>query len=71
LRQHAYKVEIRKNGQMIMKTWGLPTPYNDIAFSVDDATAQYTMHVYADPVVGKCVKALRWVWGKLMMLKNI
>jgi hypothetical protein len=71
LRQHAYKVEIRKNGQTILKTWGLPTPYSDIEFSVDDATAQYTMHVYADPVVGKCVKALRWVWGKLMMLKNI
>lgn len=59
LRDKAYKIEVRKNGQTIMKTWGLPTPFNDIEFSVDDRTASYTLHVYAGETRGRVVKMLR------------
>jgi hypothetical protein len=70
LRDHAYRVEIRKNNQTIMKTWGLPTPFNDVVFSVDDATAKYTLHVYADPWMKKIVDMARWIWGKVLALKK-
>lgn len=71
LRDKAYKIEVRKNGQVIMKTWGLPTPYNDIVFSVDDRTATYTMHVYTEELTGKIVKIMRWLWQKMRWMKII
>lgn len=70
LRETAYKVEVRKNGQTIMKTWGVPTPFNDLVFEVDDRNAVYTMHVYADKVTGRIVKILRWGWQKIHPSKN-
>lgn len=70
LRDKAYKVEVRKNDHIIMSTYGLPTPYNDVVFSVDDMNARYTLHVYTDPVVGKFVKIIRWLRSKIKGIKN-
>jgi hypothetical protein len=65
LRDKAYKIEVRKNGKVIMKTWGVPTPFNDIVFPVDDRTAAYTMHVQANEWTGKIVKMMRSLWQKI------
>ena len=65
LRAGAYKIEVRKNGRTIMKTWGVPTPFNDIVFDVDDRAAAYTLHIYADETTGKVVRALRWLRQKI------
>ncbi len=51
LRDSAYRISVLKNGQPIMNTWGLPTPYNDIVFTVDDTSATYTLKVYHNPLV--------------------
>ncbi|MGI6092230.1 MAG: hypothetical protein GX348_04830 [Veillonellaceae bacterium] len=45
-RDDAYRISILKNGEQIYSTWALPTPYNDIEFTVDDAQAKYTMRIY-------------------------
>ena len=65
LRAKAYKIEVRKNGQTIMKTWGVPTPFNDLVFDVDDRTAVYTLHIYADETTGKLVGLLRRLREKI------
>lgn len=65
LRDKAYKIEVRKNGQTIMKTWGVPTPFNDLVFDVDDRAAAYTLHIYADETTGKLVRMLRWLRQKI------
>jgi hypothetical protein len=64
LRDSAYRIVILKNGQPIYSTWGLPTPYNDINFTVDDKTAVYTMKVYHNPLLLKTVSFIK-------KLKNI
>lgn len=46
LRDSAYRIAVLKNGQVIYSTFGLPTPFNDISFVVDDGEAAYTMKVY-------------------------
>ena len=46
LRDSAYRISVLKNGEPVYTTWGLPTPYNDIEFPVDDADAHYTLKVY-------------------------
>ncbi len=50
LRDSAYRISILKNGQPIYSTWGLPTPFNDISFVVDDKQAVYTLKVYHSEV---------------------
>lgn len=61
LRESTYRIVILKNGQPIYSTWGLPTPYNDVRFTVDDKQAQYTMEVYHQPVLFKIVTfAKKW-----------
>lgn len=51
LRESAYRIVILKNGQSIYSTWGLPTPFNDVRFTVDDKKARYTMKIYHQPQV--------------------
>ena len=61
LRDSAYRISILKNGQPIYSTWGLPTPYNDIAFVVNDREALYTMKIYHNDVVASAmVQLIKW-----------
>lgn len=53
LRDSAYRISILKNGQPVMSTWGLPTPYNDIVFTVDDTKAVYTLKVYHNTLLSR------------------
>lgn len=46
LRDETYYVTIQKNGQEICAVKNLPTPDNDIEFTVNDANAVYTMQIY-------------------------
>jgi len=46
LRDSAYRISVLKNGQLVYNTWGLPTPFNDIQFSIDDKQAVYTLKIY-------------------------
>jgi len=71
LREKAYKVEVRKDGCTIMHTYGLPTPFNDVIFPVDDKEAKYTLHVYTDPTTAKIVHLMRWFHGKMIYFKKI
>lgn len=60
LRDSAYRISIFKNGRPVYTTWGLPTPYNDIAFTVDE-DAVYTMKVYHSEVI---YQLLAWLYGR-------
>jgi len=51
LRESAYRISVLKNGQIIYNTWGLPTPFNDIRFNVDDNQAVYTLRIYHNELV--------------------
>ncbi|MCE5285930.1 MAG: hypothetical protein LLG02_08810 [Pelosinus sp.] len=68
LRDSAYRISILKNGQPIYTTWGIPTPFNDICFNVDDKTAVYTMKIYHNPTVYKMTSkvkmAIKYIKGK-------
>lgn len=61
LRFTAYRAEILKNGVVIYQTWGLPTPNNDLAFTVDDRAAQYTLRLYHNRAVWKMATWWRWL----------
>jgi hypothetical protein len=65
LRDSAYRVEVLKNGTKIYGTWGLPTPTNDIVFTVNDSTARYTLKVYHNNYIAGSVKILRNLETKL------
>lgn len=58
LRDSAYRVSVLKNGQVIYNTWGLPTPFNDIRFIVDDKQAVYTFKIYHNERVFKIMTTL-------------
>lgn len=61
LRESAYRISILKNGQPIYSTWGLPTPYNDIAFIVNDRDAVYTMKIYHNDLMSAAMVQLhKW-----------
>lgn len=62
-RDNAYRIIILKNDQQIYSTWGLPTPYNDIEFTVDDAQARYTMRIYHNDT-------LFWLLDKVHYLRE-
>ncbi len=59
LRDSAYRISILKNGQTIYSTWGLPTPFNDIIFTVDDKTAVYTVKIYHNELAAKFITQIR------------
>lgn len=68
LRDSAYRVAILKNGLPIYTTWGLPTPFNDIRFTVDDKHAKYTLKVYHNDTIAKLIDFTKQVKSKF--LKN-
>lgn len=51
LRDAAYRISVLKNGKPVYTTWELPTPFNDIEFVADDATASYTLKVYHNEIL--------------------
>ena len=59
LHDSAYRISILKNGQTIYSTWGLPTPFNDILFTVDDKTAVYTVKIYHNELAAKFITQIR------------
>lgn len=69
LRDSAYRISILKNGQPIYSTWGLPTPFNDILFTVDDKTAIYTLKIYHNELASKFIMQIRTLKEKIF--KNI
>lgn len=58
LRESAYRISILKDGQPIYSTWGLPTPYNDISFVVNDKKAVYTMKIYHNELIASIMVQL-------------
>lgn len=64
LRDSAYRAVILKNGQSIYATWGLPTPYNDIAFVVDDRQARYTLKVYHQDMLARVTRYVQAIRAK-------
>lgn len=65
LRDSAYRISILKDGQTIYNTWGLPTPFNDIQFAVDDKQAVYTLKIYHNELAYKIMVQLRSIRAKL------
>lgn len=65
LRDSAYRISVLKNGQPIYSTWGLPTPYNDILFTVDDKTAVYTLKIYHNELASKFIAQIRSLKEKI------
>ncbi|MBP2626553.1 MAG: hypothetical protein H6Q68_1264 [Firmicutes bacterium] len=58
LRDSAYRISVLKNGQVVYNTWGLPTPFNDIRFVVDDKQAVYTLKIYHNELAYKVMTIL-------------
>lgn len=54
----AYHITVLKNGQPFYSTWGLPTPFNDIRFVIDDRQAQYTLKIYHNDVLFRLVSGM-------------
>ncbi len=69
LRDKAYRISVLKNGEPLYSTWGLPTPFNDIEFMVDDKEAVYTLKIYHNEFLSKLMTKLYAVKTKLF--KNI
>ena len=65
LRNTAYHIEIFKNGSKIYSTWGLPTPFNDIRFTVDEQ-ATYTMKIYHNSFISGMLKKYQAVKYRLV-----
>lgn len=64
-RDSAYRISILKDGQPIYSTWGLPTPFNDIRFTVDDAQAKYTLKIYHNELIFSIMTKLHAIREKL------
>jgi len=58
LRDSAYRISVLKNGEVIYSTWGLPTPFNDIQFLVDDKQAVYTLKIYHNEFIFKIMSII-------------
>ncbi|GMA99080.1 hypothetical protein [Pelosinus sp. IPA-1] len=69
LRDSAYRISVLKNGQPIYSTWGLPTPYNDIFFVVDDKSAVYTLKIYHNELVYKLISKFHVIKEKIFKKK--
>lgn len=65
LRDSAYRISVLKNGQPIYSTWGLPTPFNDILFTVDDRAAVYTLKIYHNELASKFIMQIRSLREKI------
>jgi len=65
LRDKAYRISVQKNGQPLYSTWGLPTPFNDIQFVVDDKQAVYTFKIYHNEFVYKIMTKLYAIKAKI------
>jgi hypothetical protein len=65
LRDSAYRISVLKNGEPIYSTWGLPTPANSIAFTVDDGQAKYSIKVYHIKNVARLAAFLQAVKAKI------
>ncbi|WP_378955304.1 hypothetical protein [Pelosinus sp. sgz500959] len=68
LRESAYRISILKNGQPIYTTWGLPTPFNDIRFVVDDKEAVYTMKIYHNEFAFRMLTRLHGIKMRISQL---
>jgi hypothetical protein len=66
LRDSAFRITVLKNGEPVYNTWGLPTPYNDIEFPVDDAQAHYTLKVYHNDTLHVLVQKIRSIKQKIL-----
>lgn len=66
LRDSAYRVTILKNGSEVYSTSGVPTPYNDIVFTVDDKSASYSLKVYHNRTVLQIIELWRALKSKIL-----
>jgi hypothetical protein len=66
LRDSAYRAAVLKNGRPVYVTWGLPTPANDIVFTVDDREAQYSLEIYHNTVLGRLAAIWQIIRGKML-----
>ncbi|MDD4600284.1 hypothetical protein SDC9_22938 [bioreactor metagenome] len=64
-RDSAYRAVVLKNDQTVYTTWGLPTPYNDIQFTVDDKEAKYTLKVYHNKIFFWLLDKVRYLRSKV------
>lgn len=55
----AYHIVILKDDQPVYSTWGLPTPFNDIRFLIDDGQARYTLKVYHNDMLFRMMTGLK------------
>ncbi len=67
-RDSAYRISVLKNGQPIYSTWGLPTPFNDIRFSVDDKQAVYTLQIYHNELAYKIMSKLHAARARIVKI---
>ena len=65
-RDSAYRISVLKNGQLVYNTWGLPTPFNDIRFVVDDKQAVYTLKIYHNELASKMMTYLHAAKTKIV-----
>ncbi|WP_312201881.1 hypothetical protein [Anaerospora hongkongensis] len=65
LRDSAYRAVILKNGEPVFSTWGLPTPYNDVQFIVDNKEAKYSLKVYHNNVLATITRYITAIKNKI------
>ena len=68
LRDSAYRISVLKNGKSIYSTWGLPTPFNDILFTVDDKDAAYTLKIYHNELAHQVLTRFQGVKARINRL---
>lgn len=61
LRDSAYRISVLKNGQPVYNTWGLPTPFNDINFVIDDREGIYTLKIYHNELIHRMITRLQGI----------
>lgn len=69
-RDSAYRISVLKNGQPVYTTWGLPTPFNDIRFTIDDANANYSLKIYHNELVLEIMEKLHAIREKLNFIRK-
>ncbi|MDT8902808.1 hypothetical protein [Anaeroselena agilis] len=65
LGEAALRVSVLKDGRPVYAAWGLPTPENDIVFTVDDRNAHYSLEIYHNDTAGRLLSFLRLAWSRL------
>ena len=71
LRDSAYRISVLKDGQAIYTTWGLPTPFNDIQFTVNDKQAVYTLKIYHNELAYKIMVKIRSIRAKISKILQL